>query len=96
MPYMQKVVNCGNVLFVKKYFATRHNKKGQIIRRANENKTSAAPETVNDRNKIERFAILANTNFSEGDYFVILHTKEKIDLQAWTKQGNNGIRYCAA
>lgn len=55
MPYMQKVVNCGNVLFVKKYFATRHNKKGQIIRRANENKTSAAQETVNDRNKIERF-----------------------------------------
>lgn len=95
MPYMQKVVNCGNVLFVKKYFATRHNKKGQIIRRANENKTSAAQETVNDRNKIERFAILANSNFSEGDYFVTFTYKREnrpASVDEARKQWNKVLR----
>lgn len=70
MPYVQKVVDCGKVRFVKRYFATRHGTKGQVFRSSNENKTSAAQESVNDRNKIERFAILANANFDTGDYFV--------------------------
>lgn len=77
MPYIQKVVDCGKVRFVKRYFATRHGTKGQVFRSGNENRTSPSQETVNDRNKIERFAILANANFDTGDYFVTFTYKSE-------------------
>lgn len=77
MPYVQKVVDCGETVFVKNYFATRYNTKGQIYRSKNENRTTAAQETVNDRNKVERFSILANTNFPKVITSLLLLIEEK-------------------
>lgn len=95
MPYVQKVVDCGETVFVKNYFATRYNTKGQIYRSRNENRTTAAQETVNDRNKVERFSILANTNFSEGDYFVTFTYRREnrpSDVAEARKQWNKVLR----
>lgn len=72
MPYVEKVVDCGNVKFVKRYFASRHAKSKQIYRSSSCNKTSFAQERINNKNKIERFSILANANFGESDYIFTL------------------------
>lgn len=92
MPWIQKTVDCGNVKFVKRYFSTRYGTKGQIFRSTSGGVTSDAQERVNDKNKIERFSILANANFNEDDYFLTFTYKRELRpasvdeaREQWTK-----------
>lgn len=77
MPWIEKTVDCGSVKFVKKYFSTRYGTKGQVFRSNSGGETSAAQERVNDKNKVERFSILANANFVEDDYFLTFTYKRE-------------------
>ena len=77
MPYVKKTVSCGKVKFVKKYFASKHSQKKQEFRSTKSGKTSEAQEKINDKNKVERFSILANANFTTDDYFVTFTYKRE-------------------
>lgn len=77
MPWIEKTVDCGNVKFVKRYFSTRYGTKGQVFRNGAVGTTSEAQERINDKNKIERFNILSNANFYEGDYFLTFTYKRE-------------------
>ncbi|MBR4543532.1 MAG: hypothetical protein IKO53_04900 [Lachnospiraceae bacterium] len=70
MPWLEKIVDCGNVKFVKRYFSSRYGQNRQYYRSSAENTTTEAQEKINDKIKVERFSILANANFVEDDYFL--------------------------
>lgn len=68
MPWIKKEYDCGNSIIVKKCFASRLGAKRQVLNITN--KTTLQQQTVNDRNAMFRYSILANANFKEGDYFI--------------------------
>lgn len=70
MPWIEKTVDTGKVVFVKRYWSSRYGTSKQVYRSASEGKTSESQEKVNDKLKVERFSILVNSNFGEGDYFL--------------------------
>nr|DAP59364.1 MAG TPA: protein of unknown function DUF1424 [Caudoviricetes sp.] len=73
MPWIKKEYDCGNMKFVERKYASRYGAKKEvahIIKKEAENKTTEIQQWVNDRNAMKRFAILANANFKEDDYFI--------------------------
>ena len=68
MPWLQKEYNCGNCIMVKRYYSSRFGAKREIAHITN--KTTEIQQWVNDRNAMFRYAVLANANFTEGDYFI--------------------------
>lgn len=68
MPWIKKEYDCGNCKIVKKYFASRHGAKREVLNITN--KTTQLQQSINDRNAMFRYSILANANFKEGDYFI--------------------------
>ena len=68
MPWISREWNCGNIIIVEKYFASRYGAKKEVV--TVKGKTSSVQQTINDRRAMFRYSILANANFREGDYFI--------------------------
>lgn len=68
MAWLMKEYDCGKCKIVKKGFASRYGAKKQILNITN--KTTQLQQSINDRNAMFRYSILANANFNEGDYFI--------------------------
>lgn len=75
MPWIKKAYNCGNCIIVKKYFASRYGAKREVLNITN--KTTPQQQTINDRNAMFKYSILANANFKEGDYFITFTFKNR-------------------
>lgn len=68
MPWIKTTYDCGNCKMVKNYFASRYAAKKEVVHITN--KTTAQQQSVNDRNAMFRYSVLANANFKKGDYFI--------------------------
>ncbi len=69
MPWIKKEYRIKNFIYVERTFSTRYG-KGWVCRSPNEKETSEKAARVNDRRKIKYMGLLANANFTEGDYFI--------------------------
>ena len=71
MPYIKETYTCGAYVEIRKYYSTRYGQKG-VKRGSNRAPTREDVELVNEKNAITQLRRLIETNFSPGDYHLVL------------------------
>lgn len=78
MSYLKRVVIAGETVEVKLYHSGRERPKGEA-RRKRFRETSLEQEEVNRKNAEDTLRWLLNTNFTYGDYHIVLNYQRKPD-----------------
>lgn len=76
MPYIERTVNCGNVIEKEKYF-TYFYKSAKVIREPRTKETDESQKRANEKRAAKKLRWLLNTNFGPGDLFLTLTYKKE-------------------
>ena len=71
MPYVKETYICGSYVEIRKYYSSRYGKKG-VKRGPYREPTREEVETINERQAITKLRRLIETNFTYGDFHLVL------------------------
>ena len=71
MPYIKETYTCGAYVEIRKYYSSRYGKKG-VKRGPYREPTNEEMELINERNAAKQLRRLIETNFTYGDYHIVL------------------------
>ena len=71
MPYIKETYTCGAYVEIRKYYSSRYGKKGGK-RGPYREPTIEEMELINERNAAKQLRRLIETNFTYGDYHIVL------------------------
>lgn len=76
IPFVKKITQCGDTVFIEKTWCSRLGTKGLIYHQKSGAKTTEKQQKVNDRNAMKRFEMLEVANFKKGDYILTFTFKK--------------------